>query len=192
MCRAFYHISRSSKTRFTQERLFTPKGHYFAHWCEKRLFLLSVNGAQTRVSRACVKKEYSRQNDDSAKWISAKWCVTKLTFGQIPIRESDIQYYIVSVISLFGNMTIRPTDIRRHDVSGKWRIGEMKFRKKDVAPSNTGIHHLGGTFTSDLTRWRDSASFQPRRVYIVDYWVNVKPRARRIRNDCTQHPTVLI
>ena len=35
---------------------FAPKGHYFAHWCEKRSFALSVNGAQTRVLHACVKK----------------------------------------------------------------------------------------------------------------------------------------
>ena len=35
---------------------FTPKGDFFAHWCEKRPFSLSVNGAQTRVLHACVKK----------------------------------------------------------------------------------------------------------------------------------------
>ena len=35
---------------------FTPKGHFFAHWCEKRPFSLSVNGAQTRVLHTCVKK----------------------------------------------------------------------------------------------------------------------------------------
>ena len=36
---------------------FTPKGHFCAHWCEKRQFSLSVNGAQTRVLHACVKKD---------------------------------------------------------------------------------------------------------------------------------------
>ena len=36
---------------------FTPKGHYFAHWCEKRPFSLSVNDAQIRVLHACVKKK---------------------------------------------------------------------------------------------------------------------------------------
>ena len=35
---------------------FTTKGHYFAHWCEKRPFSLSVNGAQMMVLHACVKK----------------------------------------------------------------------------------------------------------------------------------------
>ena len=35
---------------------FTPKGHFFAHWCEKMPFSLSVNRAQTRVLHACVKK----------------------------------------------------------------------------------------------------------------------------------------
>ena len=40
---------------------FTPKGHYFAHWCEKRPFSLSVNGAQTMVLHACVKKKFFSQ-----------------------------------------------------------------------------------------------------------------------------------
>ena len=35
---------------------FTAKGHYFAHWRAKRSFSLSVNGAETRVLHACVKK----------------------------------------------------------------------------------------------------------------------------------------
>ena len=35
----------------------SPKGDYFAHWCKKRPFSLSVNGAQTRVLHACVKKK---------------------------------------------------------------------------------------------------------------------------------------
>ena len=50
VCQAFYHILHSIKTRFTQ-------GPFFAHWCEKRPFSLSVNDAQTRVLHACVKKK---------------------------------------------------------------------------------------------------------------------------------------
>ena len=37
---------------------FALLGHYFAHWYEKRPFSLSVNGAQTRVVHACVKKTF--------------------------------------------------------------------------------------------------------------------------------------
>ena len=36
------------------EKYPTRKGHYFAHWCWKRPFSLSVNGAQTRVLHACI------------------------------------------------------------------------------------------------------------------------------------------
>ena len=41
---------------------FVPYGHYFVHWCEKRPFSLSVNGAQTRVLHACVKKKIFRSH----------------------------------------------------------------------------------------------------------------------------------
>ena len=57
---------------------FTPKGHFFAHWCEKRPFSLSVNGAQTRVLHACVKKRnmllpvQNRYEDPFPHWKSSE------------------------------------------------------------------------------------------------------------------------
>ena len=54
VCQAFYALVKYVSPK---RDYFTPKGHYFAHWCKKRPFSLSVNGSQTRVLHACVKKK---------------------------------------------------------------------------------------------------------------------------------------
>ena len=50
------HVSPKGDYFTPKGHFFAPSGHYFAHWCEKRPFSLSVNGVQTRVLHACVKK----------------------------------------------------------------------------------------------------------------------------------------
>ena len=82
---------------------FTPKGHFFAPWCEKRPFSLSVNGAQTRVLHACVKKNVVRHYK-----LSVIRRFRQITFGDV---------------FSFGEIKIR-----LNDVSTKQRFGEMTFR----------------------------------------------------------------
>ena len=54
------HVSPKGDYFTPKDHFFAPYGYYFAHWCEKRPFSLSVNGAQTRVLHACVKKNIVR------------------------------------------------------------------------------------------------------------------------------------
>ena len=56
------HVAPKGDYFTLKGHFFAPQGHYFAHWCEKRPFSLSVNGAQTKVLHACVKKKHFRQN----------------------------------------------------------------------------------------------------------------------------------
>ena len=51
------HVSPKGDYFTPKGHFFAPWGHYFAHRCENRPFSLSVNGAQTRVLHACVKKK---------------------------------------------------------------------------------------------------------------------------------------
>ena len=79
-------ISRSSKTRFTQGRLFYTQGPLFGAlgplFCalvREEAISLPVNCAQTRVLHACVKQKYLLNN-----WIS---------FLDFPIDKDCIENY---------------------------------------------------------------------------------------------------
>ena len=54
------NILRSSKTRFTQGRLYYTQGPLFCALVQEGPFLLSLNGAQTRVWHVCAKRNIIR------------------------------------------------------------------------------------------------------------------------------------
>ena len=90
---------------------FTPKGHYFAHWCERRPFSLSVNGAQPRVLHACVKKNKFTMLYGNDCYIFTENFPQKFSPCMVKIAKQCLKFFLCalmlqSLLYPYGDFTI--------------------------------------------------------------------------------------
>ena len=97
------HVSPKGDYFTPKGHFFARQGHYFANWCEKRPFSLSVNGAQTRVLHACVKKK-KLKNASPESWITKKMSTGPSLFYYCDQIERWILLLLLKSLLIVSNL----------------------------------------------------------------------------------------